>query len=267
MRNFLSYKYLFLVLFLLPQSGFAQKAPPTTPRVIHVFVALCDNASQGIVPVPAGIGDGDKPHTNLYWGCGYGIKTFFRNSPQWKLLKTIKNTEKEAVILERLVFKHDSANVYLVADAYRGSNIREALDEFLDALNGVDGETLVISPNKKVRLQGYADLLAYIGHNGLMEFSLPEMRRKQIYKKREGIVLACSSADYFSDHFKLAEAHPLLWTTNLMAPEAYTLEAVIEEWIRGKYTAESIRKTAGAAYHKYQKCGLKPAERLFKSGF
>ena len=60
----------------------------TTFKSIHVFVALCDNVHQGIVPVPVSIGNGQKPSTNLYWGCGYGIKTYFKKSQEWKLLKT-----------------------------------------------------------------------------------------------------------------------------------------------------------------------------------
>ena len=50
----------------------------STYKSIHIFVALCDNENQGIVKVPASIGNGQKPSTNLYWGCGYGIKTFFK---------------------------------------------------------------------------------------------------------------------------------------------------------------------------------------------
>ena len=45
-------------------------------KTIHVFVALCDNKYQDIVPVPASIGNGQNPNSNLYWGCGYGIRTF-----------------------------------------------------------------------------------------------------------------------------------------------------------------------------------------------
>ena len=44
------------------------------PLRVHVTVALCDNATQGMVPVPAAIGDGDDPRTNLYWGARYGVK-------------------------------------------------------------------------------------------------------------------------------------------------------------------------------------------------
>lgn len=44
-------------------------------KSIQVFVALCDNVNQGIVPVPAALGDGEDVKNNLYWGARYGVKT------------------------------------------------------------------------------------------------------------------------------------------------------------------------------------------------
>ena len=35
-------------------------------KTIHVFVALCDNENQGIVKVPAVIGNGQDARNNLY---------------------------------------------------------------------------------------------------------------------------------------------------------------------------------------------------------
>jgi hypothetical protein len=46
----------------LTASAFAE------PATIRVFVALADNAAQGILPVPAAIGNGDDAQRNLYWG-------------------------------------------------------------------------------------------------------------------------------------------------------------------------------------------------------
>ncbi len=37
-----------------------------TPKTVKVFVALCDNKTQGIVPVGEKIGNGDDPDANLY---------------------------------------------------------------------------------------------------------------------------------------------------------------------------------------------------------
>src|SRR5262249_18687883 len=61
----------------------AQSSPT---RTIHVFVALADNQNQGIVPVPARLGNGLDATHNLYWGAAAGVKTFFARSPDWALL-------------------------------------------------------------------------------------------------------------------------------------------------------------------------------------
>jgi hypothetical protein len=62
-----------------------------------------------------------------------------------------------------------------------------------------------------------------------------------------------------------AGATPLLWTTGLMAPEAYTLESALEGWILGE-DHDSIHLRAAKAYHAYQQCGLKAAKNLFATG-
>src|SRR5215203_6417081 len=56
------------------------------PLVVHVTVALCDNATQGIVPVPPAIGDGNDPRTNLYWGASYGVKSQLKRE-KWTVEK------------------------------------------------------------------------------------------------------------------------------------------------------------------------------------
>ena len=90
-------------------------------KTIHIFVALCDNKYQGIQPVPVAIGNGKQPASNLYWGCSLGIKSYFKASKNWTLIKTIAN--KDTVILERLIFKHNTTNTYLIADAFDGEGL------------------------------------------------------------------------------------------------------------------------------------------------
>ena len=109
-----------------------------TPRTIHVFVALCDNVHQGIVPVSKTLGNGEDPRNNLYWGALYGVKTFFRRSENWELISTIENPTSE--IMERCIFKHQSGDVYLVADSYRGREIRKTTDDFFQAAAGNNKE-------------------------------------------------------------------------------------------------------------------------------
>jgi hypothetical protein len=231
-------------------------------RAIHVMVALCDNTYQGIVPVPAKIGNGQDPNSNLYWGCGYGIRSYFKKSAEWKFLSSRKI---DSLLLERIIFKHIKKDVYLVADAYNGKYIRNCTVGFLNACSGLSKDTLHIG-SQVIGTNGNASLLAYIGHDGLMDFHLPDTFRNKDGKKRDCIILACVSKTYFSPFIYQSGANPLVWTTGLMCPEAYTLHDAITGYINQE-SAEAIRTRAAMAYNKYQKCGLKASRNLLVSGF
>lgn len=115
----------------------------------------------------------------------------------------------------------------------------------------------------KLRAGGSAHLVVYVGHNGLMDFSIePSSDSPPDAPAKSAVVLACASKSYFLDHLRAAGAHPLLLTTGLMAPEAYTLDAAIRSWIREGTTAAVIQ-AAAEAYNHYQKCGIGAAQRLF----
>lgn len=232
--------------------------------VVHVFVALCDNLNQGIVPVSASLGNGDNPKTNLYWGAGFGVKTFFSRNKDWELVSEINNPGSS--ILERLVFRHKATNTMLVADAYRGREIAQATSDFLEAASGAPGSEIELQNHAKVHTGGSADVLVYVGHNGLMDFELKSLARARDKRARKTIILACASKPYFKTPITLTGASPLLWTTNLMAPEAYILSAALDGWIRHE-SDEQIRARAAQAYNKYQKCGLKAANGLFATGW
>ncbi len=242
--------------------AWSQQSPP---RSVHVFVALADNLHQGIVPVSARLGNGDDPDRNLYWGSAYGVKTFFARSADWLLVSCSVKPKQE--VLERCVFKHRRTNTYMVADAYRGSEIREAVLDFFDAAAGASPE-VVTAPKltERLTIRGGSDLVVYVGHDGLMDFRLPLIPKKKNEIHRDAIILACASKQYFSDMLRVGGAYPLVWTTNLMAPEAYTLKAALDGWIAGE-NGEQVRERAAAAYDKYQKCGLRAARRLFASGW
>ncbi len=104
-------------------------------RVVHVIVALCDNKYQGIVPVPEEIGNGDDPANNLYWGAGFGVKSFFRKQRDWEFVSEDRNLN--AAVLERVVFRHKQKGVYLIADAYRGREIHLATSDFFQFASGM----------------------------------------------------------------------------------------------------------------------------------
>lgn len=234
----------------------------TTYKTIHIFVALCDNKYQGIVPVPAKIGNGQDPNNNLYWGCGYGVRTYFKNSKEWKFLQSRK---VDSLRLERIIFKHVSKNYYLVADAYDGQYIKECTKEFLYSCSGQMKDTIQIN-STSIGIYGNSKLLCYIGHDGLMDFQLNESFANTDNKDRDCIILACISKSYFASHLKETKAFPVVWTTGLMGPEAYTVHDAITGYVNGE-SNEACRTRAALAYSKYAKCSVKAARNLLVTGW
>ena len=204
---------------------------------IAVFVGLCDNATQGIVKVGAKIGDGDKPADNLYWGCTDGLKSHFKASKRWKLEKSETATGNER-ILERLTFRHVSGNAVLVAEAWRGSKLKECYEAC-----------------QKAMLSGENDLVTFIGHNVLMDTTIDPPAEKA-KGKTDAIVLCCISDRYFRQRLEDAGVRPVLLTTQLMYPGSFILHDALEPWLQGKARG-NLRDAAGLAYARNQK--IKPA--------
>lgn len=240
------------------------------PVVVHMAVALCDNVNQGIVPVPKAIGNGQAPDTNLYWGAMYGVRHYFPNKAGWtKLDSPAKNDPR---ILDRAVFhttvRRGSTNcpIYLVADAWDGAHIRDAMTAYFTMTAGALVEQISIKngdTDLTIEAGGAAHLLVFVGHNGLMDLTLdPPATSFPNLPPRSAAALACASKPYFEERLTTVGAHALLLTTGLMAPEAYTLDAAIRAWASGGDRASTLA-AAASSYHEYQRCGLKGARRLF----
>lgn len=271
-----------LLLVLLPVYGICNSATESSslmdasvksgaPLVAHITVALCDNESQGIEPVDKQLGDGNSPQTNLYWGALYGVKSFFSRRERWTQLEVGKSDNPD--ILDRAVFTtelrrgHYPAKIYVVADAWRGNKIKNSLSQFLSLSAGNSAEMVSVKENDKpvqIHAGGQAHLQAYVGHNGLMEFTLPDIPsyKAQPGKINSSIVLAGFSDHYFREKLVKTQTHSLLTTNGLMAPEAYTLEAAIVSWFSGN-TPDKTHMAAATTYSKYQNARLSWAAALF----
>ena len=55
-------------------------------------------------------------------------------------------------------------------------------------------------------------------------------------------------------------------TTSLLPPEAYVMEAIIDNWALMK-TEEEIKNSAGDAMHRIHNCGQQPARNMFVTGW
>jgi hypothetical protein len=235
------------------------------PLIAHVFVPLCDNDHQGIVPVNASLGNGQNLKTNLYWGAGYGIRTHFQRQAEWKTLSV--TDPAEAHILERVVLKKsypNGAKVILVADAYDGAFMKRCLEDYLDALGGVKTGKLIAAQDT-FSAWADADFLAFNGHDGLMDEEVPA-RKLVPHTPKDAVVIACFSHSYFEPYLKQAAAYPYVTTTHLLAPEAYVMRAIVDTWAT-LGTGAAGRTSAATAYNTYQKCGINGATRLFRTGW
>ncbi len=216
------------------------------PKKVAVFVALCDNASQGIIPVPAKIGDGNKPAENLYWGCDDGLATCFRKSKAWKFQR--KEVPEDKRIFERLIFLHESGDVEVTAEAWKGSEIKACLTAFEAAL-----------------ISGNHDLCAYVGHNVLMDAAMigaVDPPAGKAVKACDAMVLCCMSEFYFKERVVGLGVKPVLLTTQLMYPGSFILRDALPLWAKGRGTGD-LRTAAAAAYARNQKISQKAAAGVF----
>ena len=235
------------------------------PLIAHVVVALCDNESQGIVPVPARLGNGNDPANNLYWGAMYGVRSYFRRSSEWRSLPIGKSAD--ARVLDRALFSREllsegrRVEILLLAEAWQGNQIAASIEHFLAINRGEHVESLRVG-DRDVAFGGASHVIAFVGHNGLMDFQAPELPRSAVKPRAHAsMVLACLSQDYFSVLLKPYSA-PLLTTRGLMAPEAYTLDAALTSWFSGE-PASAVQLAAARAYAHYQKTSERAALRLF----
>ncbi len=190
------------------------------------------------------------------------FKTFFKKSIDWKLIST---TRLDSTILERLVFFNKMQNVYHIADAYRGKEIKQCNINFFKAAAGKINSPIKINDSLSININ-QATLINYVGHNGLMDFKLNSYPSRANDTQRKISVLACMSSQYYNEGIKISKSIPYVWTTSYMAPEAYTLHAIINSWMKNE-SGPKAQEVAAQAYNKYQRCGVNGARNLFKSGF
>lgn len=219
--------------------------PCSAAKSIELFVALCDNKTQGIAPVGAKIGNGDDAPNNLYWGCSDGARSYFKKSSKWTLEKSTQ--PEEDFLLETLTFKHKASGTLLTTHAYRGSRMAKCLEDYFQELKSG-------GPDK---------LVAFIGHNGLMDSS-PQIPKVTETDKPNTptIILCCISDSYFAEHLKTFQAHPLLLTKSLMYPGAFILHDTIEVWLKNGKPNQYL-EAAAKAYGKNQKISTRAAKTIF----
>jgi hypothetical protein len=245
------------------------------PLVVQVHVPLCDNTI--LRCGNARLGDGNSPRTNLYWATGEGFAGWFgRRGTAWKqVLDSDGTAVADDDVLDVRVWRRSLAtstawrrrgapgriDVYLVVQAWRGTAIDRGLAAYFDDLYRDRPRRITLSDGAVVDAGGAARIVAYVGHNRLMDVDTPDwtaMARASGTRTKGAVAIACHTAAYMAKHLPAPTRVPLLMTRDFLMASAPTLDgAVVAFAAGGDYRA--IRRGAAAGYADGQD---KPVEKV-----
>ncbi len=225
------------------------------PLSIHIYVPLCDNKNQNIVPTTQTLGNGLNLRTNLYWAVKGSVKYDFVRSSDW--VKVYNAFDIDSNVLERIVFERDyaDAKVYIIADAYRGDRMEEAVNDFLASIANCRNEMVMLDTSKTVGCAGNSDLIIFNGHNGMMDDIHVKEWVNETNDKTDVVINACATYYHFQDELAKAKGYPIVRSNTLLHPGAYVLTQIIDDWVRG-VQADTICINAGKAYCRVHKCSV-----------
>lgn len=252
------------------------------PLVAEVIVPLCDNS---IIPCGnAKLGDGDTPATNLYWATTPGLGRWFaRRGGGWqRLLATTETGDRD--VLEIHVYRRTISasaawrargvpatfELDVVVRAWRGTAIDRALAAYAAEISANTPRTLALDGGESLAAGGAAQIVAWVGHNRLMDVERYAWSSPPDAAKGE-IAIACHTAAYLEEPVPAATRVPLLMTRDYLFSNAAPLEATVLAFARGGDYAE-LRRAATAAYADVRKRPLSklggvftnPADRRWK---
>jgi hypothetical protein len=241
---------------------------------VLVHVALCDNDSQGIVPVEnRSICNGNAPEQNIYWGTDGGLPSVLRKQ-RYKQIEYTKPANGPVLVRgvwtktfapgralrERGVT--DPVRVEVVGLAYRGSEIRTAMLDYVQRAHDDAGDSAqpALAPH----------VVGYIGHNYFYDTRdrAPFVLAAQHHATAERGVfaLSCNGDRYHIRSLVTSErARVLSLDTNLTYPGAWTVHGLVEGLARGD-TLKGIHRQAATRYAEGFKVKLGVALRMFAYG-
>ncbi|MDX2087404.1 MAG: hypothetical protein SFX73_06130 [Kofleriaceae bacterium] len=254
------------------------------PLVVEVHVPLCDSSI--IACGNAKLGDGNNPETNLYWSTTPGFGSWFaRRGSGWKrVLKLTATDSGDPDVLAVHVYRRHvpaptawrkqgappNIAIDLVIHGWRGTAIDRALAAYAADVSGKGARTLTLADGSTIDAGGAAQLVAWVGHNRLMDVDAYAWPAPGGVTKGT-IAIACHTADYMEEQVPSATRVPLLMTRDFLFANAAPLEASVLAFAAGGDYAR-IRLDAATAYAGVRKREVKhvfgaftnPADRRWK---
>jgi hypothetical protein len=231
------------------------------PLVAQVHVPLCDNGT--LACGNARLGDGDNPDSNLYWATSPGFGRYFdKRSRGWTLvLDGDGGAIAEPDVLDLRVYRRTITSsqawrergapttfpLYIVALAWRGAAIDAALATYATHLSGGPAVPIELPDGTTLAAGGAARLVAYVGHNRLMDVGHPYAWPAAGTARRGMIAIACHTAAYMQPLVPAPTRVPLLLVRDFLFSNAAPLEGAVLAFARGEGFA-GIRRDAAAGY-------------------
>lgn len=236
---------------------------------VRIYVALCDNDSQGIAPVKnRSICDGERPELNLYWATSGGLRKYL-DSHGWKRLQYERLDRGPVVIRARWVKRFWSGgrlrergaarvfDVEIEALAYRGRHIRQAMKDYLADIHGA----------RHAPVAGH--LVGYIGHNYFLDTDdslLPVGRKRDDHAAARGVfALSCFGQQVILPTIERGDAPILVLNRSLTYPGAWTIGGLLEGIARGG-NARQIHRRASQHFAEGKKRPKNSMMRVFSYG-
>ncbi len=243
--------------------------------VIQAHVALCDNS---IIPCGAQ-GDGDNIEKNLYWTTSGAVVGWFRRMRQtWTEVAVQDHRADGTGLLQVRIYRARITPrgalrqrglqrpffAYAVIYGWRGSDIDRALASYMQDLYSCVPRRIALADGSQLAGGGLAHLVAWIGHNRMMDLEPAALRRLLARDdgcgdSRKGMIaVACHSGSYLGPTVSAPERVPLLLTDSLLFAGTHAFEGAARAFLLGASLA-AIRAAAAHAYADGQK---RPFQRV-----
>ena len=125
-------------------------------------------------------------------------------------------------------------DVYVVADAWRGTAIDEAVKAFASDLATVEASPRALPDGTTLASGGAAHLVAWVGHDRWMDYTRwtpPEPRSAAPPKGT--MAIACMSRQYLGDFTSTPGRLPLLLTTDYLFAGSHAFEGALRAFLDG----------------------------------
>jgi hypothetical protein len=222
---------------------------------------------------------GDDPDQNLYWATAGGLAATLR-AAGWRRL-AIEHFATGDLAVRAIWRKHLASggelrargapagvDAYIVGLGYRGSEIRKAMTDYLQAVNRDDEHTWEVA-DVRLRAGGLSQIVGYIGHDYF--YDVDDARPLLALRNGDGVLhkgtfaLSCTGHRLIRPAIRRGNAHILILNRTLGFPGAWTAEAIVTAIVAGR-DARAIHRQAAAAFARGQGVALATALGAFAYG-